>query len=194
MPLRHQVRQHADGAGDGSYGDAERQQNAVLGQHDPAQEPAPKPERPERGELAAALEHVAQENDPQADGAQQEAQPAEGLEGGDVGVLDRLKARDALGRGGDVEAEPVETALQDLGDGSLGEVVARRGLDQEERVAGLAREVFEEVLLRDQQLALEEERVRMEQLTIADWHKLPTLLAEFAEEMDEVGPNPFKDL
>ena len=45
-----------------------------------------------------------------------------------------------------------------------------------------------------QQLALEEERVRMEELSIADWHKLPQILAELTEEIDDVGPNPFKDL
>jgi quinone-modifying oxidoreductase subunit QmoB len=42
------------------------------------------------------------------------------------------------------------------------------------------------------QLALEEERVRMEELSISDFHKLPEIINSFAEEIDEVGPNPFK--
>jgi quinone-modifying oxidoreductase subunit QmoB len=42
------------------------------------------------------------------------------------------------------------------------------------------------------QLALEEERVRMEELSISEFEKLPGILNEFAEEIDDVGLNPFK--
>ncbi|MBW2028656.1 MAG: hydrogenase iron-sulfur subunit [Deltaproteobacteria bacterium] len=41
-------------------------------------------------------------------------------------------------------------------------------------------------------LALESERVRFETVSIIDYHKLPALLDEFAEKIDEIGPNPFK--
>ncbi len=41
-------------------------------------------------------------------------------------------------------------------------------------------------------MALESERVRYETLSINDYKKLPALLDEFAETIDEVGPNPFK--
>lgn len=41
-------------------------------------------------------------------------------------------------------------------------------------------------------LALESERVRFENISIIDYEKLPALLDEFAETIDEVGPNPFK--
>ncbi|MDB9822081.1 FAD-dependent oxidoreductase [Deltaproteobacteria bacterium] len=41
-------------------------------------------------------------------------------------------------------------------------------------------------------LALESERVRYETISIIDYEKLPALLDEFAETIDEVGPNPFK--
>jgi len=41
-------------------------------------------------------------------------------------------------------------------------------------------------------LALESERVRYENISIIDYHKLPALLDEFAETIDKVGPNPFK--
>jgi quinone-modifying oxidoreductase subunit QmoB len=44
------------------------------------------------------------------------------------------------------------------------------------------------------QLALEDERVRIEQLTIADHEELVNLVNEFAEEIDDIGMNPFKDL
>lgn len=42
------------------------------------------------------------------------------------------------------------------------------------------------------QLALEEERVRMEELSISEFHKLPEIINSFAEEIAEAGPNPFK--
>jgi quinone-modifying oxidoreductase subunit QmoB len=41
-------------------------------------------------------------------------------------------------------------------------------------------------------LALEEERVRIEQLAISDFEKLPQIINEFAEEIEEIGMNPFK--
>jgi quinone-modifying oxidoreductase subunit QmoB len=41
-------------------------------------------------------------------------------------------------------------------------------------------------------LALESERVRFENISIIDYHKLPALLDDFAKTIDEVGPNPFK--
>jgi quinone-modifying oxidoreductase subunit QmoB len=42
------------------------------------------------------------------------------------------------------------------------------------------------------QLALEEERVRVEELSITEYDRLPDLIDEFAEQIDEVGLNPFK--
>ncbi|MBW1805800.1 MAG: FAD-dependent oxidoreductase [Deltaproteobacteria bacterium] len=41
-------------------------------------------------------------------------------------------------------------------------------------------------------LALESERVRFEAVSITDYSTLPALLDEFAKQVDEVGPNPFK--
>jgi quinone-modifying oxidoreductase subunit QmoB len=43
-----------------------------------------------------------------------------------------------------------------------------------------------------QQLALESERVRLEELSISEFDKLPQIIDEFSEQIDEVGPNPFK--
>jgi quinone-modifying oxidoreductase subunit QmoB len=43
-----------------------------------------------------------------------------------------------------------------------------------------------------EQLALEEERVRLEEISITDYMKLPEIINGFAEEIEEVGPNPFK--
>lgn len=42
-------------------------------------------------------------------------------------------------------------------------------------------------------LGLESERVRMAQVTIMDYDKIPKMLDEFAEELEELGPNPMKD-
>ncbi len=42
------------------------------------------------------------------------------------------------------------------------------------------------------QLALEEERVRVEQLDISEFRKLPQIINEFADQIEEIGMNPFK--
>ncbi len=42
------------------------------------------------------------------------------------------------------------------------------------------------------QLALEEERVRLEEVAITDYDQLPKLIDEFAAQIEEVGLNPFK--
>ncbi len=41
-------------------------------------------------------------------------------------------------------------------------------------------------------LQLESERVRMVQLSIADYNKLPEIINEFVEKINELGPNPYK--
>jgi quinone-modifying oxidoreductase subunit QmoB len=42
------------------------------------------------------------------------------------------------------------------------------------------------------QLALEEQRVRVEELAISDFRRLPQIIDEFAHEIEEIGLNPFK--
>ncbi len=42
-------------------------------------------------------------------------------------------------------------------------------------------------------LMLESERVKLMQLSIQDYDKLPSMLNEFAEELEEMEPNPFKE-
>jgi quinone-modifying oxidoreductase subunit QmoB len=42
------------------------------------------------------------------------------------------------------------------------------------------------------QLALETERVRIEELAIDEFDRLPEIINEFAEEIEEIGMNPFK--
>ena len=41
-------------------------------------------------------------------------------------------------------------------------------------------------------LVLESERVRLEQISITDYTKLPEILDSFAAKLEEVGPNPYK--
>lgn len=41
-------------------------------------------------------------------------------------------------------------------------------------------------------LALEEERVRFEEIAIDEYDKLPGLVSDFVEEIEDLGPNPFK--
>jgi quinone-modifying oxidoreductase subunit QmoB len=42
------------------------------------------------------------------------------------------------------------------------------------------------------QLALEEERVRIEQLSISDFARLPEIVNDFAAQIADIGMNPFK--
>ena len=42
------------------------------------------------------------------------------------------------------------------------------------------------------QLALEEERVRVEELDISEYRKLPQIINQFAQQIEDVGMNPFK--
>ena len=41
-------------------------------------------------------------------------------------------------------------------------------------------------------LDLESDRVRMEQIAIMDYDKIPAILDGFAERLEELGPNPYK--
>ena len=43
-------------------------------------------------------------------------------------------------------------------------------------------------------LALEEERVRIEEISISDYHRLPEIINEFADQIEDIGMNPFKGL
>ncbi|MGA2964735.1 MAG: hydrogenase iron-sulfur subunit [Terriglobales bacterium] len=42
------------------------------------------------------------------------------------------------------------------------------------------------------QLALEEQRVRIEEIALSEYHRLPALIDEFAAQIESVGLNPFK--
>jgi len=44
------------------------------------------------------------------------------------------------------------------------------------------------------QLVLEEERVRVEELDISEFRRLPQIIDEFADQIEEIGMNPFKGL
>ncbi|MEW6267013.1 MAG: hydrogenase iron-sulfur subunit, partial [Thermodesulfobacteriota bacterium] len=43
-------------------------------------------------------------------------------------------------------------------------------------------------------LQLETERIRVEEISITDWERIPQIIGDFMATMDKVGPNPFKDL
>ena len=45
-----------------------------------------------------------------------------------------------------------------------------------------------------QRLALESERIQVEEISITDWERIPGIIEDFMETIDDVGPNPFKDL
>ena len=58
-------------------------------------------------------------------------------------------------------------------------------------LAGIRMSKIEETLTR---LALEKERIRVEEVAITDYDRIPKIIEDFMETIDEVGPNPFKDL
>jgi quinone-modifying oxidoreductase subunit QmoB len=41
-------------------------------------------------------------------------------------------------------------------------------------------------------LALESERVKFEEVGIADYDRIPKIIGEFMETIESVGPNPYK--
>ncbi|MFH1091116.1 MAG: FAD-dependent oxidoreductase [Pseudomonadota bacterium] len=58
-------------------------------------------------------------------------------------------------------------------------------------LAGIRMSKISETLTR---LVLESERIRVEEVAITDWDKMPQIINEFMETIEEVGPNPFKGL
>jgi quinone-modifying oxidoreductase subunit QmoB len=42
------------------------------------------------------------------------------------------------------------------------------------------------------QLVLEDERVQVTELSLNEWDKVPKVLDAFMEDIDTVGPNPYK--
>jgi quinone-modifying oxidoreductase subunit QmoB len=41
-------------------------------------------------------------------------------------------------------------------------------------------------------MALESDRLRMEQVEISDYHRIPQIMDEFLETIRKIGPNPYK--
>jgi len=41
-------------------------------------------------------------------------------------------------------------------------------------------------------LVLESDRVRLEQISITDYSRIPEILDSFAEKLNSIGPNPYK--
>jgi len=58
----------------------------------------------------------------------------------------------------------------------------------------LANKRMENVQEKLKQLVLEPERVKLITLSIDEYEKIPQIFNEFAEEIDEVGPNPYKGM
>ena len=90
-------------------------------------------DRAEQRQLAPPLEHVAQQHGREADGADQQAEPAERLKRRDVGVLDAVELGQPLGGGHGVRAEIARAVL----DRRARSVAASAGgrVDQQELVA-----------------------------------------------------------
>ncbi len=62
------------------------------------------------------------------------------------------------------------------------------------RGSELANKRMENVQEKLKQLVLEPERVELHMLAIDEYHKLPDILNNFAKTIEEVGPNPYKEM
>tara|TARA_B100000315_G_C14103924_1_gene375029 strand:- start:207 stop:494 length:288 start_codon:yes stop_codon:yes gene_type:complete len=56
----------------------------------------------------------------------------------------------------------------------------------------LANERMEKIQETLTRLALEMERIKFVELPITDYDRIPALVNEFVEELEEMGPNPYK--
>ena len=110
-------------------------------------------DRPHQGELAAALQHVAQQNRAEPERAEDETESAQGLKGREIRVLDTMKRREAFRGRDDVESEIDQPILERRA--HLGRTLGRR-VDEEEAVPVVVGKHALEVTLADQQLALED--------------------------------------
>ena len=107
-----------------------------------------KPTACSNASFAAPLQHAADHHHRQAERPEQQPEPAERLEGIEVGVLDNQISGQAVGRTGGVEALVGELLLELRAGAGLG------GLDQKEVVAAAVGKQFEEVLLGHDELRL----------------------------------------
>jgi quinone-modifying oxidoreductase subunit QmoB len=62
------------------------------------------------------------------------------------------------------------------------------------RGSELANKRMENVQEKLKQLALEPERVELHTLSIDEYDKIPEIFNNFAETIDRLGPNPYKDM
>ena len=131
--------------GAGADQEAKEEEGDVLPEDEARARMGIEAEGGEEGELGAALDQVAHQDDRQADRAEHQAQRAQDAEGGEVGVGDLVVGFEALGGGLDgggvvallLVADVVERVAQQVGDG--GEI-RRRGLCEDGDVAALGGE------------------------------------------------------
>ena len=110
-------------------------------------------ERVSDGELAAALQRVAQHDDAEASRAEQHPEPAEELKDSEVGVLDRLEGGEPVGGRRQLQPEVRQRVAEVVGYG----VTPRcRRVDQEHAEARRGREARAHVAVGDQQVALQD--------------------------------------
>ena len=108
-------------------------------------------DRAQQRQFPPPLEHVAQQDSAESHGAQHQAERAQTAECGKVRVLHLVEARQARFRRLDIESVISERPLH-----HSRQLVRsrRRNVQQEETVAFDVRKQAQEILLRDQQLAL----------------------------------------
>src|SRR5688572_616256 len=112
-------------------GEAEQQEEEVLGQYEPGEPPGAKAQGTQQRQLAAPFPDGTQQHQGEPERAQGEAEAAESLERRQVHVLDGGVCLETLAAGLDGEAELAEALLQGLLD--LLELMGRPAAEVDER-------------------------------------------------------------
>ena len=164
----------------------------MLTQHQPSQRFCAEADRQQQRQLTAPVQNIAQHHHAQARAAEQQAQPAEHLERAEVGVLHRVELREPSCRGRQLQP----CVAQRLGQrsGHVGGALRRR-VHEEEPVARLARIARGELVLGDDEVALQDgagerrDQPHLERLpaVVREVHRIAELFAQGPEDGGFIG-------
>ncbi len=155
-------------------GQPQHQQGGVLGEHQPPQGPVPVAQGAEQGQLAPPLPDVAQQDHGEAECPEEQAEPAQDLKRGEVGVFNRQVRREALARRGNRYATTVQGGLEQ---GSHIIPTPGRWVKQKNRKTFLPRVQLQEVRPGHQKFALE--HAVLQQSDDAELHRPPLFVRHF---------------
>ena len=151
-PGRKQGGRHCHDSGDDANRQSDEQQRAVLAQHQPFQRARTKTNGDQQCQFAATLQNIAHHHDAESHAAKQQAQPAQNLEGGEIRVLHGIECGQSLRGRREFQSHVAQGARKRFG--NFIHLLWRR-VDEEHSVAGLRRKARDELVLGDDQIALQ---------------------------------------